>query len=96
MNAPVQPTMTAGYYVQSIVSFAVAMVSLVVGIFYLPVDPWIRAFLIVAVLYAVTSAFVLAKSVRDRHESANVTSRVDQARLEKLIAGHDPFKVGAP
>lgn len=88
--------MTAGYYVQCVVSFAAALASLVVGIFYLPVGPWIRAFLIVAVLYAVTSAFVLAKAVRDRHESANVTSRVDQARLEKLIAGHDPYKVGAP
>jgi len=88
--------MTAGFYVHSIVSFAVAMVSIVIGIIYLPVDPWIRGFLVVAVLYAVSSAFVLAKTVRDRHELSNVTSRVDQARLEKLIAEHDPFKVAAP
>jgi hypothetical protein len=31
--------------------------------------------------------------VRDRQESAAVTGRVDQARLDKLLAEHDPFKV---
>jgi hypothetical protein len=28
-------------------------------------------------------------------ESAGVISRVDQARLDKLLAEHDPFKVDA-
>jgi hypothetical protein len=47
------------------------------------------------VLYVVTSAFTLAKCVRDRQESASVISRVDQARLDKLLAEHDPFTVDA-
>ncbi|MDA0642000.1 MULTISPECIES: YiaA/YiaB family inner membrane protein [Nonomuraea] len=93
MTKPVQPTMTAAYYAQCVISFAVALGSVGIGIVFLPVNPWVRAFLAVAVLYTVTSAFGLAKCVRDRQEAANTASRVDQARLDKLLSEHDPFKV---
>ena len=62
---------------------------------YLPAGGWIRAFLGLDMLYRTTSAFTLAKCIRDNQESRMVTSRVDQARLEKLLAEHDPF-AGAP
>lgn len=88
--------MTAAYFAQCVLSFGVALGSVTLGIAYLPIDPWVRAFLAVAVLYTVTSAFVLAKCVRDRQEIANMTSRVDQARLDKLLSEHDPFKVDSP
>lgn len=51
-----------------------------------------RAFLSVGMLYLVTSAFTLAKVIRDRQEDTSVTRRIDQARLDKLLAEHDPFK----
>ncbi|GAA1258005.1 YiaA/YiaB family inner membrane protein [Sphaerisporangium rubeum] len=85
--------MTTVYYMQCVLSFCLALGSVVIGILYLPVDTWVRAFLAVGVLYTVTSSFVLAKCVRDRQEITHVTSRVDQARLDKLLAEHDPFKV---
>jgi hypothetical protein len=92
-NNPVPPAMTSAYYAQCVISFAVSLGSVAIGIVYLPVNAWVRAFLTVAVLYSVTSAFGLAKCVRDRQENAAVTSRVDQARLDRLLAEHDPFKV---
>lgn len=85
--------MTAAYFAQCVISFGMAIGSVAVGIVFLPIDPWIRAFLAVAVLYTVTSAFSLAKCVRDRQELVSVSSRVDQARLDKLLAEHDPYKV---
>ncbi|MCW2865648.1 MAG: hypothetical protein JWP48_7356 [Actinoallomurus sp.] len=51
------------------------------------------AFLGLTLLHAVTSTFTLANCVRDRQETATFTGRVDQARSEKLLAEHDPFKV---
>ncbi|WP_214409720.1 YiaA/YiaB family inner membrane protein [Sphaerisporangium fuscum] len=93
MTKPIQPTMTGAYYAQCMISFALALGSVAIGIAYLPVNPWVRAFLAVGVLYTVTSAFVLAKCLRDRQEIANMTSRVDQARLDKLLSEHDPYKV---
>ncbi|MFC4005138.1 YiaA/YiaB family inner membrane protein [Prauserella oleivorans] len=86
---------TSAFFVQAAVSFGLALVSVVVGVVYLPVDGWVRAFLALGVLYTVTSTFTLAKCVRDRQEDTYLVSRVDQARLEKLLAEHDPFKVAA-
>lgn len=84
---------TAAYAAQAALSFGLALGAMVIGVAYLPVGAWVRAFLGVGLLYVVTSAFTLAKVVRDRQEVGQVVSRVDQARLDKLLAEHDPFRV---
>ncbi|WP_033258863.1 MULTISPECIES: YiaA/YiaB family inner membrane protein [Kitasatospora] len=93
MTAPVPQRTTSAYFLQAVASFGFALVALALGIAYLPVSAWMRAFLAVGLLYVVTSAFTLAKVVRDRQEEGALTSRVDQARLEKLISEHDPYRV---
>lgn len=98
MTTPVQsksPT-TGAFFAQAAVSFAIAGLTVVVGIVFLPVDPWVRAFLGIGVLYTVSSAFTLAKCVRDRQEEDSVAGRVDRARVDKLLAEHDPFRVDSP
>ncbi|MYR44608.1 YiaA/YiaB family inner membrane protein [Streptomyces sp. SID5910] len=91
-DTPVKQQSTAAFYGQAVASFAVAMIATAVGIYNLHADAWVRAFLAIAVLYLVTSAFTLAKIIRDRQEAGQIVSRVDQARLEKLLAEHDPFE----
>ncbi|MFD9790772.1 YiaA/YiaB family inner membrane protein [Streptomyces sp. NPDC059070] len=91
-ETPVKQQNTAAYYGQAVASFAIAVTATAVGITRLQADAWVRAFLGIAVLYLVTSAFTLAKVVRDRQEAGQIVSRVDQARLEKLLAEHDPFQ----
>jgi hypothetical protein len=86
------PKNTPAFYAQSVASFVIAMIAVAVGIVALPVDPWVRGFLSLGMLYAITSAFTLAKCIRDKQEDGAVTKRVDQARLDKLITDHDPFK----
>lgn len=97
MTASVQsksPT-TAAFFAQAAISFAVSSITVVTGILYLPVSPWVRAFLALGLLYTISSAFTLAKCVRDRQEESYVASRLDRARVDKLIAEHDPFKIDA-
>ncbi|MEV4639975.1 YiaA/YiaB family inner membrane protein [Actinoplanes sp. NPDC049548] len=93
METNPQPRTTTAFYVQSIASFGLSLTAVTAGIVYLPVGAWIRAFLAVGLLYVVTSAFTLAKCVRDQQEAGSVVRRVDQARMEKLLAEHDPFTV---
>jgi len=88
-----QTATTAAFYAQAAIAFGVSLAGAVVGILYLPINPWQRAFLAMTLLFVVTSAFTLAKVVRDRQEISTVRVRVDEARMEKLIAEHDPFKV---
>ncbi|MFC0115802.1 YiaA/YiaB family inner membrane protein [Kibdelosporangium aridum] len=86
------PRNTPAFFAQAVASFAIALVAVTVGILMLPVDPWVRGFLSLGLLYTVTSAFTLAKCIRDKQEDSSVSKRVDQARLDKLITEHDPFK----
>ncbi|MFD3975252.1 YiaA/YiaB family inner membrane protein [Streptomyces cyaneofuscatus] len=83
---------TAAFYGQAVASFLVAMGAVALGIFFLDADAWVRGFLAIGVLYLVTSCFTLAKVIRDRQEAGQIVSRVDQARLEKILAEHDPFR----
>jgi hypothetical protein len=83
---------TAAFFAQAALSFGLALVAISAGIAFLPVNGWVRAFLAIGMLYTVTSAFTLAKCIRDRQEDSYLVSRVDQARLDKLLAEHDPFK----
>ncbi|EWC60015.1 hypothetical protein UO65_4724 [Actinokineospora spheciospongiae] len=90
-KAPSSPT-TGAFFAQAALSFGIALVATTVGIAVLPVDPWVRAFLAIGALYTVTSAFTLAKVIRDRQEDTAVAARIDRARMEKLMAEHDPFR----
>src|SRR5437879_4703604 len=91
-NIQVQPSQTAAFYAQAAISFGVSFSAVAVGIFYLPINGWVRAFLAIGLLYVVTSAFTLAKCIRDQHEASRVVHRVDEARLERFLAEHDPLK----
>lgn len=88
--------MTAAFFVQAALSFALALVSVAVGIAWLPVDSWQRGFLALGLVFLVSSTFTLAKCVRDRQESQEVTHRVDQARIDKILSEHDPFDLKQP
>ncbi|MEV8503618.1 YiaA/YiaB family inner membrane protein [Actinoplanes sp. NPDC051475] len=93
MDTNPQPRTTTAFHVQSMASFGLSLTAVTAGIVYLPVGAWIRAFLAVGLLYVVTSAFTLAKCVRDQQDAGSVTRRVDQARMDKLLAEHDPYHV---
>ena len=91
-NITINQKPTSAFYAQAAISFAVSVTGVLAGIVYLPVTNWMRAFLAVGLLYAVTSTFTLAKCVRDQHEANTVVHRVDEARLERFLSEHDPFR----
>ncbi|SFL18399.1 hypothetical protein SAMN05192584_11484 [Streptomyces pini] len=91
MTTPVQRPTTAAFFVQAAASFALSLLAVGLGVAYMPMGPWERGFLAVGVLFLISSTFTLAKCVRDRQEMQEVTTRVDKARLDKLITEHDPF-----
>ena len=71
---------TYAFYLQSTISFAAALLFVVGGIYFLPVDGWIRAFLCLGSLFLVNSSFSLAKCIRDQQESRASEIRVDAYR----------------
>ncbi|RHW27751.1 hypothetical protein D0Z08_07590 [Nocardioides immobilis] len=61
--------MTYAFYLQSAISFGAAMLFMLGGIYFIPADPWVRAFLGLGALFLVNSSFALAKCVRDQQET---------------------------
>ncbi|GAA5149179.1 YiaA/YiaB family inner membrane protein [Nocardioides marinquilinus] len=83
---------TTAFFAMAGVSFGTALLTMLVAILYLPAEPWVRAFLALGTLFLTTSTFTLAKCVRDAQESQSVVHRLDQARVDRLLAEHDPFR----
>ena len=82
---------TAAFFVQAAVAFGVSFLTALGGIFFLPLDPWQRLFLGITVLFLVSSAFTLAKVIRDQQEATTVRVRLDEARMERLLAEYNPY-----
>jgi hypothetical protein len=92
MSAINQPSRnTAAFFLQSAIAFGVSLLGSLGGIMFLPLDMWQRLFLAMTVLFLVTSSFTLAKVIRDQDEAATVRVRLDEARMERLLAEYDPF-----
>ena len=96
MSTPLRPRTTTAFYVQAAISFGVSLAVTIIGIGYLADSRWVRAFLGLGLLYVVTSSFTLAKCIRDRQEEVSIISRVDQAKLDKLLAEQDVLQVTNP
>ncbi|MEV2275668.1 YiaA/YiaB family inner membrane protein [Nocardiopsis sp. NPDC049922] len=91
MSTPnTRPRSTSQFYLQSIIAFAVSSVGAGVGIVYLPVDLWMRAFLGMSVLFVITSTFTLAKCVRDRQEDAIAEEMAQHYQQMPVWSGQEP------
>jgi hypothetical protein len=94
MTTKTEPTAknTTAFAAQAAISFGASLFAMLVAVYFMEADPWVKGFLALGTLYLTTSTFTLAKVVRDMQEDQRVFHRIDQARVDKLLAEHDPFK----
>lgn len=83
---------TTAFAAQAAISLGASLFAMLVAVYFMDADPWVKGFLALGTLYLTTSTFTLAKVVRDMQEDTTVMHRLDQARLDKALAQHDPFK----
>jgi hypothetical protein len=70
-------------------SFGLSTFMMSVGIWYMPVDLWIKGFLAMGLAFTVGSSFTLAKTVRDNYEAQKMVSRAADAKTEQLLAEYE-------
>jgi hypothetical protein len=73
-------------------SFILSVSATGLGIAYLPMDAWVKGYLGMGLTFTVGATFNVAKTTRDIHEAQKLTARVDEARVEKLLAEQHPLK----
>ena len=66
-------------------SFALALVSTSVGIFFLPLDWWIKGYLGMGLYFCVSASISLSKTLRDEHESKKLIKKVSSAEAERVL-----------
>ena len=79
------PRDTPAWIFQVWASFAIAVGATSIGIAYLPLDVWLRAFLGMGLIFSVGSSFSLAKTLRDNHEARRLLNRLTDAKTEKIL-----------
>ena len=83
---------TTAWVAQTWLSFVISISATAIGIVYLPADIWLKGYLGMGLLFSVGSTTSLSKTIRDQAEANRMLSRIDEAKLEKLLAEYDPFK----
>lgn len=82
---------SSAWVIQTWLSFAMSVGAMILGIWHLPVDPWMKSFLGMGLLFTVGSTFSLSKTVRDQHEMEQLGTRLDEARVARMLSEHDPI-----
>ena len=57
------------------------------GLFFLPIDLWIKGYMLMGVTMLTTSTVILTKTLRDRQESSRLVNKIEEAKTERLLAG---------
>ena len=83
---------TTAWIAQTWISFVVSISATAIGITYLPADIWLKGYLGMGLMFSVGSTVSLSKTIRDQEEAKRMLSRIDEAKLERLLAEYDPFK----
>lgn len=86
MNSTVSLTADSpAWRFQTWAAFVLALSATSIGIWWLPVDVWVKAFVGLGLWFTVSSSFALAKSERDRHEANKLSTRVAEHQVERVL-----------
>ena len=85
MERTVMDMDTGAWRMQVWIAFALALFLTTVGIWFLPVDPWIKGYLGLGLYFTVSSCFTLAKTIRDAHETEKISHRLSEAKAERML-----------
>ncbi len=84
MNQNVQPH-SGAWVTFTYASFAVSVFLVSVGVFYLPIDFWMKGYLAMGIAMLVQTCITMTKTVRDVHESNKFVNRIEDAKAERLL-----------
>ena len=85
-NVAVTSSNTSGWITFVYAQFGIALAMAGLSIVFLPgADLQTKGFLLMSYIFTIGATFTLAKTVRDEHENKKLSSRIEDARAEKLL-----------
>ena len=84
MNPNVQPH-SGGWVSFTYASFAGSFFMVAIGVFFLPLDLWVKGYLAMGIIMLVQSCVTMTKTIRDVHESSKLVNRIEDAKAERIL-----------
>ncbi|GLH82265.1 hypothetical protein SSBR45G_71740 [Bradyrhizobium sp. SSBR45G] len=84
MNQNVQPH-SGAFVTFTYASFGASAFLVALGVFFMPIDLWMKGYLTMGIVMLVQTCVTLTKTLRDRHESSKLVNRIEDARAERLL-----------
>lgn len=86
MSTKYQNSNTQAFSTLAWISFGVSFIGMVVGLIYLQMDIYQKAFIGMTYLFSISSCFVLAKVVRDKQEGEDYVKKIEHAKTEQMLS----------
>lgn len=71
------------------IAFVIALGLMVSGIVVLPVDWWMRGYLLMGLFFTVSATITLSKTMRDDHEAKKIVHRLGEIKTERMLKEFD-------
>ena len=68
---------------------AIALAMTVGGVFFLPLDIWIKGYMLMGIAMLVSSSISVTKTIRDVQESSRLLTKIEDAKTEQLLMRMD-------
>jgi len=59
------------------------------GVLFLPLDVWIKGYMLMGIAMLVSSSISVTKTIRDVQESARLVNKIEDAKTEQLLMRMD-------
>jgi hypothetical protein len=84
MNQNTQ-THSAAWVTFTYISFGVSLFMVAIGIYFLPLEPWVKGYLAMGTVLLIQSCVTMTKTMRDVHEGDKLVNRLEDAKAERLL-----------
>lgn len=71
------------------ISFVISLGATSFGIFFLPVDLWVKGYMAIGLYFCVASTLMLSKTIRDEYEAGKLLNKLTEAKTEKMLKEYD-------
>jgi hypothetical protein len=76
---------SAAFVSFSYAAFGIALLMVAGGVFVMPIDYWMKGFLLMGMVMLVQSCIILTKTIRDNVEAEKLLNRIEDAKTERLL-----------
>ena len=66
-------------------NLAIALALTIGGVLFLPIDIWIKGYMLMGIAMLLSSAISVTKTIRDVQESSRLLNKIEDAKTEQLL-----------